>query len=98
MSCRKDRAIWEIRGKGAEKECQSTMPSATIPATPSQVRLPLQVVSLYHWPRSKEDWPVYVAIGDYVTQGSPRERLAAARALGADGVELRFGPQDAERH
>ncbi len=41
---------------------------------------------------------MYFAVGDYVTHGSPEEGFAAARALGADGVEVRFGPQDAERH
>lgn len=39
-----------------------------------------------------------VAIGDYVVGGPVPERFAALRALGVNGVELRCGPQDVERH
>jgi sugar phosphate isomerase/epimerase len=41
---------------------------------------------------------VHVAVGDYVAGGLDSDSFARARALGADGVELRFGPQDIEHH
>lgn len=37
-----------------------------------------------------------IALGDYVLHGA--DPFADARTLGADGVELRFGPQDAVGH
>jgi sugar phosphate isomerase/epimerase len=39
---------------------------------------------------------VLLAVGEYVLPGSEAEQFAAARALGADGVELRFGATTGE--
>lgn len=39
-----------------------------------------------------------IAIGDYLPLGPEADPFIAARGTGADGVELRFGAQDGERH
>ncbi len=39
-----------------------------------------------------------IAISEHVLPGPASERLARARELQADGVELRFGPHDFEQH
>src|SRR5207244_707394 len=41
---------------------------------------------------------VRIAVSEHVLHGSALERLALARELQADGVELRFGPYDFEQH